>query len=86
MSGDVYLILLFYDISHIDSLPALASASVPLASVPILGIRYDRLSGAGLAFHGGGCTSPLGGKGLKKRLESLSNNRHVIYYKVHFSL
>ena len=47
MSGDVYLILLFYDISHIDSLPALASASVPLASVPILGIRYDRLFGAG---------------------------------------
>ena len=68
MSGDVYLILLFYDISHIDSLPALAFASVPLASVPILGIRYDRLSGAGLAFRGGGCTSPLGDKVLGKYL------------------
>ena len=71
MSGDVCLILLFYDISHIDNQPALASASVPLASVPILGIRYDRLSGAGLAFHGGGCTSPPLGRGLKRRLGSI---------------
>ena len=71
MSGDVCLILLFYDISHIDNLLASTSCAVSLASVPILGIRYDRLSGAGLAFRGGGCTSLPLGRGLKKRLESL---------------
>ena len=71
MSGDVYLISSFCDISRTYNQLALVSASVPLASVPILGIRYDRLSGAGLAFHGGGCTSLPLGTGLKKRLESL---------------
>ena len=68
MSGDVCLILLFYDISHIDNLLASTSCAVSLASVPILGIRYDRLSGAGLAFRGGGCTNPLGGRELGKYL------------------
>ena len=68
MSGDVCLISSFCDISRTYNLPALASASVPLASVPILGIRYDRLSGAGLAFHGGGCTSLPLGRGLKAGL------------------
>ena len=68
MSNDVYLILSFCDISRTYNQLALVSASVPLASVPILGIRYDRLSGAGLAFRGGGCTSPLGDKVLGKYL------------------
>jgi len=68
MSGDVCLISSFCDISRTYNQPASVSASVPLASVPILGTRYDRLSGAGLAFRGGGCTSPLGDKVLGKYL------------------
>ena len=68
MSGDVYLISSFCDISRTYNQLALVFASVSLASVPISGIRYDRLSGAGLAFHGGGCTNPLGGRELGKYL------------------
>ena len=71
MSGDVCLISSFCDISRTYNQLALVFASVPLASVPILGIRYGKLSGAGLAFRGGGCTSLPLGRGLKKRLESL---------------
>jgi len=48
---------------RIYSLPVSASASVPLASVQTLGIRYGRLSGNWSISHGGGCTSPLGGRG-----------------------
>ena len=71
MSGDVYLNLLFCDISRTYNQPALVSASVPLASGRFVDTRYGRLSGVGSAFHGGGCTSLPLGTGLKKRLESL---------------